>query len=201
MPKGIALCWIDTPQFWCSVSSPIPPAAPAEMAVCQLVPRRRPGSGDRRVLRSSALARALLIARVMSAHSYRGLALLGLVLVTPQCTSDDASNANFTEEDCGTTVTVQLGERFAVSLASSYWQFQDLPAASPAEQVGKTTYATGKNCPTIPGSGCGILTATFESIAAGRAVISASRSTCGEALACDHGEGRDQCTIVVDVVP
>ena len=135
------------------------------------------------------------------AKSCRCLAYLSLPLVT-HCAGDDASNVSFTEASCGTTVTAKVGERFTVSLASTYWQLQDLPAASPIEQMGKTSYGADRSCrSTIPGSGCGILTASFESIAAGQAVISASRSTCGEALLCEHGEGRDQCTIAVDVAP
>jgi hypothetical protein len=118
---------------------------------------------------------------------------------------DDATDAGpsttYTEANCGSTVSTKVGERFAVSLASTYWQFQSLPAATPVKRSSDVTTTT-QGCPIFPpGSGCGIETANFESVTAGSVVISASRGTCGEAEACGHGEGIDQCTIVVDVEP
>jgi hypothetical protein len=128
----------------------------------------------------------------------------------PGATGPDGGNdptnadesATYTDADCGNTVRTNVGESFAVSLASTYWQFQSLPAAAPVKQSGDITFSTPvEGCPAFPGSGCGIQTLHLESVAAGRAVISASRGTCGEAEACGHGEGIDQCTIVVAVEP
>jgi hypothetical protein len=136
------------------------------------------------------------------ANSRHLLPFLGLALVTQHCANDDDNTASFTDASCGKTVAAKVGERFAIHLASTYWELQDLPASSPIEQVGATTSARDPNCrATFPGSGCGILTATFECLAAGQSSIRASRTTCGEALGCEQGEGRDRCTIVVDVAP
>ena len=137
--------------------------------------------------------------------SFCCLALFSGALVTTLllagCSNDAASDPKLTDATCGTAVTAKLGERLVVSLASTYWQFQDSPPTSPIQQKGTTVYAGGLNCPSYPGSGCGTATATFDILGSGQAVISASRTTCGEAVACDHGEGKNQCTITVNVAP
>jgi hypothetical protein len=106
-----------------------------------------------------------------------------------------------TEEACGKSLTVRLGEAVVVQLASTYWQFAPPAAASVLHQRGSTEYAVGPSCPAIPGTGCGTATATYEAVGAGQGTIEAARTTCGEALRCPPGQGSDQCTIAVTVVP
>jgi hypothetical protein len=115
--------------------------------------------------------------------------------------SEAAKDGNLTDASCGTSVTAKLNGRMVASLASTYWQYQPPEPPSLARQLGSTQYGTGKNCPSFGGSGCGTATASFEFTGVGQVVIVAARATCGEALACGHGEGEDRCTITVDVNP
>jgi len=102
---------------------------------------------------------------------------------------------------CGTSVDVKLGTSVTVSLASTYWTIQGSSRPAVLAQVGVMTYGKGVNCPPFPGTGCGTVSLTFQAVGLGQAVISASRTTWGEALACQPGEGRDRCTITVNVGP
>lgn len=112
---------------------------------------------------------------------------------------NDTPRVIVTAAACGTTIPAKLGAPIVVSLASTYWQFKPATPARVLQQRGETVYAPGASCPPFPGSGCGTATATFDSVADGTAVISATRGSCGEALACAHGEGQDRCTITVIV--
>jgi hypothetical protein len=114
---------------------------------------------------------------------------------------DCALAATLGDMACGTSVDVKLGTRVTVSLASTYWTIQGSSRPAVLAQVGVMTYGKGVNCPPFPGTGCGTANLTFEAVGLGQAVISAGRTTCGEALACQPGEGRDRCTITVNVGP
>jgi hypothetical protein len=95
-----------------------------------------------------------------------------------------------------TTVRVAVGSRVEVLLHSSYWmdfassQSAVLRADGPARVLPAT-----QTC--VPGGGCRPVLATFTATGAGTAVLSASRTTCGEALACGLANSRYQVTIVV----
>jgi hypothetical protein len=49
----------------------------------------------------------------------------------------------------------------------------------------------------VPGEGCGVVRTYFTARSAGTAVITAGRTTCGEALACVGSHGRFKLTVQV----
>ncbi len=96
----------------------------------------------------------------------------------------------------GTTVTVSVGDRLQVSLASTYWSFD--PVSNPGV-LGLQAPPQTVPCPTrtIPGSGCGTVTVTYAATASGTSVVAAHRESCGEALRCTGSEGTFTVTVVV----
>jgi hypothetical protein len=126
-------------------------------------------------------------------------ALLGLGLLGG-CASQASGGASATvldEHANNTTVRVQAGQEVKLLLHSTYWM--DLRSSQPtvvrADGAPKVLPATTQ-C--VPGGGCAPVEATFTAASAGTAVLSASRTSCGEALACSPADSRYRVTIVVE---
>jgi hypothetical protein len=98
----------------------------------------------------------------------------------------------------GSTVTVHVGAVVTVVLHSTYWH---LDAPGPIEVLranGDAVVAPvlpGQGC--VPGQGCGTVTQSSTARAPGRSTLSASRTSCGEALACTPDASAWSVTIVV----
>lgn len=96
----------------------------------------------------------------------------------------------------GQTVQVPVGARVELLLHSSYWDIA--PSSRPgvlAETSPPTDLPVTPTCP--PGVGCNPVEATFSALQAGSAVLSASRTSCGEAMACTPDQRHFQVTVVV----
>jgi hypothetical protein len=85
----------------------------------------------------------------------------------------------------GTTVSVGVGDSLKLILASSYWNVAGSSMPHVLLQDGPAVLlARPKSCPDIAGLGCTPVQIVFKALSRGKAVIRASRTTCGEALAC-----------------
>jgi hypothetical protein len=84
-----------------------------------------------------------------------------------------------------------------VQLASLYWGFPNPPDPSILRPVGSPTLVPAPVGTCVPGGGCGTATATFTAVGAGSTQVSASRTTCGEALLCTGGNGSYAVHVVV----
>ncbi len=102
-----------------------------------------------------------------------------------------------TETDNGRTLTVSVGSELTLELGSTYWQVADSSDPAVLATVSGPTAATAGVGACVPGGGCGRITAVFRALAPGRAVITASRTSCGEALACTGTAGAYEVTVVV----
>jgi len=105
-------------------------------------------------------------------------------------TQPDASSAprSVTDRDNGTTVKLHVGSRLRVVLSSTYWSVD--PSSNPEvlrSNGASTIDPQMGGC--VPGAGCGTVTATFTATATGSAIVTATRTTCGEALACTGSNG------------
>jgi hypothetical protein len=101
-----------------------------------------------------------------------------------------------TDRDKGTTVTVHVGDRLKVVLASTYWTIHKSPKPAVLRTDGEqVTTPELKGC--VPGAGCGTASRTFTAVAKGTTTVSASRTSCGEALLCTGGNGKFSVTVVV----
>jgi hypothetical protein len=98
----------------------------------------------------------------------------------------------------GEAVSARAGDRIELILSSSYWHVTGSPAPSVLRQDGPPVLLSRpSNCPDIPGLGCTPVRADFTALADGKAVITASRSACGEARRCMPNQTRF--TVTVDV--
>ncbi|MCQ4084037.1 hypothetical protein NGB36_26505 [Streptomyces sp. RB6PN25] len=94
-----------------------------------------------------------------------------------------------------TTVQVRIGEAVVVRLHSAYWSTpasSDPRVLSPDAKGGSSHNGT---CP--PGGGCGVSSAHFTARRPGIAHVTASRSSCGEAMRCSPGQGSYDVTLSV----
>lgn len=107
--------------------------------------------------------------------------------------------AVFVEHDAsnGKTVRIGVGDQLTLILASSYWKIRGSSAPGVLRQRGpvKLLAPSPSSCP--PGVGCRPVQAHFTALAPGTAVITAHRTTCGEALACSGSRGRFRLTVIV----
>jgi hypothetical protein len=98
----------------------------------------------------------------------------------------------------GTTIHLSVGQRLNLVLSSSYWNLNGSSAPTVLRQDGPSSLLSRpSNCPDIPGVGCTPVQTAFTALAPGTAVITADRTTCGEALRCGPGQRRFSVTIVV----
>ena len=100
-----------------------------------------------------------------------------------------------TEADDGHTVTARTGDRITVTLSSTYWTFAAPSNGAVVRQDGDPVYAPDRNC--VPGGGCGTVTASYTAIGPGSTHLTASRTSCGEALRCSDSEGSYDVTVTV----
>lgn len=108
-----------------------------------------------------------------------------------------AANELVNEADNGTSIAVGVGSEVTLQLANTYWQVQ--ASSDPAVLAlvsGPTASGAGPSA-CLPGMGCGFVTAAFRALAPGQATITASRTTCGEALLCTGSAGAYEVTIIV----
>ena len=91
---------------------------------------------------------------------------------------------------------MSVGQTIKLRLTSTYWQVAKAQPGAVLGTVGRQTRPTmGHGC--VPGQGCGVVTAAFVARHPGRAVITASRSSCGEALRCSPAQGSYRVRVVV----
>ncbi|HXM58436.1 MAG TPA: hypothetical protein VOB72_23755 [Candidatus Dormibacteraeota bacterium] len=117
----------------------------------------------------------------------------GVTLHTPPTIG--ARTVTARDQDNGHAVSVRVGDRLQLVLGSTYWKLDGSsdeavlrPAAAPA-------VSPSPGC--VPGEGCGTVSGQFDAIAPGRADVTASRTSCGEAMACTGGQGSYRVTVVV----
>jgi hypothetical protein len=90
-----------------------------------------------------------------------------------------------TEADNGGIVALRRGGTLTVTLHSTYWTINGSSAPAVLHQTGPATTSPAppsQHC--VPGQGCGTVTATFSALTDGKADVTASRTSCGEALRC-----------------
>ena len=98
----------------------------------------------------------------------------------------------------GKAVSATAGDRIELILSSSYWHVTGSSAPSVLRQDGPPVLLSRpRRCPEIPGLGCAPVRADFTALTDGKAVITASRSACGEALRCKPDQRRFTVIVVV----
>ncbi|MEZ0088954.1 hypothetical protein [Streptacidiphilus sp. EB129] len=102
------------------------------------------------------------------------------------------------EHSAGTTVAVAQGDTVVLVMHSSYWSAPVNSAPKLLQQMGGTAGSAAPPGPTChPGQGCGTVTTTFVAKGAGTAKLSATRTSCGEAMACSPAQRSFSVTLVI----
>jgi len=150
--------------------------------------------------------------RHMATRARLGALLVGLALLLAACATGVASapvasqtaaptpapsNAHVTQADNGRTLAVPVGSEVTLELGSTYWQVGDSSDPAVLALVSGPNASAAAMGACVPGGGCGTVTAVFRALAPGRATITASRTTCGEAMRCTGTDGAYEVTVVV----
>ena len=98
------------------------------------------------------------------------------------------------DQDNGRTVSVRRGAHVTFELASTYWTFDASSNAAVLGLAGQPLVRPGGKC--VPGGGCGVVSAGYA-LSDGTAVVSATRTSCGEAMSCTGQEGLYRVSVVV----
>ncbi|MEY9838158.1 hypothetical protein [Streptacidiphilus sp. EB103A] len=102
------------------------------------------------------------------------------------------------EHASGGTVTLPVGSTLQITLHSTYWKPPTSSAVAVLRPLGPAVPAvtpTASGC--HPGSGCGTLSAGFTALRSGTATVTASRTSCGEAMACPPAQRTFTVTVQV----
>jgi hypothetical protein len=100
------------------------------------------------------------------------------------------------DQDNGHAVSVRVGERVSLVLARTNWQVEGRSDQAVLRQLAPAAVSSQPGgC--VPGAGCGVVSALFDAVAAGRADVTAKRTSCGEALSCTGNLGLYRVTIAV----
>jgi hypothetical protein len=100
----------------------------------------------------------------------------------------DGQGLVLTEDDQGRTVAVNVGATITVVLHSTYWSPASTSSAAIVGPLAPPTVAPASPGTCLPGIGCGTVTSTFVARAPGDAVLTATRTVCGEALNCKDAD-------------
>lgn len=112
---------------------------------------------------------------------------------TPTPTPAPSPTVSLDENSDGKTIQVMPGSTIDLVLHSTYWQIQ--PTKSPVlKPLMDEPLVTGQ-LSNPPGMGKGTVEMKYQVVAAGTAVITASRTTCGEAMKCVGKDGAFKVTI------
>ena len=101
---------------------------------------------------------------------------------------------NVDENSNGKTVTMSVGDTIMLTLHSSYWNLQ-----TPSSVLTLLTHSSNPDFPGkgVAGTGTGIFTWSYTAAKTGTTKLSASRTTCGEALQCTPDQKNYSITIIV----
>ena len=102
------------------------------------------------------------------------------------------------EKTDGHTVTLAIGDQLEVTLHSTYWDF-----GTPGTEL----RMTGQHSTAVPvgtgtghcvaGEGCGTETRVYTATGAGTTAVTATRTSCGEAMRCTGTNGVYSLTVIV----
>ena len=143
------------------------------------------------IVQNSRLPSEMRTRAMSRSHSLRAFAgLFGAALVVLSSVSAvgaTTSNVALNEISNGKVVTVHAGDHLTLTLHSTYWTITPLPKQKTITPVGPVVTAprlpaSANGC--VPGQGCGTVTAHFLASGVGQIRLSASRTSCGEALRC-----------------
>lgn len=98
-----------------------------------------------------------------------------------------APEVSVTEADNGRTIAIQRGGIVTLVLHSTYWTVTGTSnVAILAPLSAPSVVPVLQGC--VPGQGCGMVTVRYRAVTPGSTVLSAGRTTCGEARVCSAAQ-------------
>lgn len=120
----------------------------------------------------------------------------GTAASPPATPTPSPAPLTLTEAQNGATVHATRGQAVALVLHSTYWKVGGSSNPAVLQPAGGPQVQPSPGC--VMGQGCGTVTAMFIAAGDGAATLTATRTTCGEALRCTEAQGRFAVTVVVD---
>jgi hypothetical protein len=130
----------------------------------------------------------------MDLHQFAAALMLLPAMLLAHPTSPATVTAH--ERDGGHTLRMHVHDRLVVVLSSTYWTVEGSSNPRVLHRTGPSKVEP-RRAGCVPGQGCGTVTTDFEAMAPGRAEVTASRTTCGEALRCTGSAGSYRLRVVV----
>jgi hypothetical protein len=96
----------------------------------------------------------------------------------------------------GQTVVLHTAQLLRVVLGSTYWTFQP-PTNETVLSPHNEAQVIPRLSQCVPGGGCGSVVQVYEASSIGRSVVTATRTSCGEAMGCTAASGRFAVVVVV----
>ena len=116
------------------------------------------------------------------------------VASTPTPTTSTTVTA--TEADNGRTVRLRPGQQLRVVLHSTYWTMKPV-TPSQVLSAGGDPVISPQPSGCVAGGGCGTVTAVYDVVAPGRTEVTATRTSCGEAMGCTAADATWTVTVLV----
>ncbi|MDR7363233.1 hypothetical protein [Nocardioides marmoribigeumensis] len=149
-----------------------------------------------RLLAGAALSALAALAACGSDASRPVATPTGATGATGSSVSATTHVVRLSEATAGRTVRVRRGDRVTLTLHNTYWRIA--PAADGAlEQVEQQVDRPAPPGTCRPGVGCGTVRTRYVAVSPGAVRLTASRTSCGEAMACPPGQGRYAVTVEV----
>jgi hypothetical protein len=132
-----------------------------------------------------------------------GALIIGLVLVSIAASffifSKTSSSAiSLGEGSNNETIVIKQGDQVKVSLHSTYWTYQGSSNPTVLAPQGTVQTSVDPNvAKCLVGTGCGIVSLTFQGLKIGESVVSATRQSCGEVIICTNSQKNFRVTIQV----
>ena len=127
-----------------------------------------------------------------------GAALMS-ALLTGTANAGPPSSINVDERANGHTITLHQGQSLHVVLYSTYWTIDGGHNRSVRVKSDQQYFSDTHSPGCRPGQGCGQVNRNFVAVTPGLATVTASRTTCGEALRCSPD--KSSWKVTVRVVP
>jgi hypothetical protein len=144
----------------------------------------------------STTLRVVIALVSMASLASCGAAMTGAGASPSPGSSPEAGLIVATDSDNGKTLELHVGDRLEVTLNSTYWNIQESSDLSVVRLAGPMAVSPRPNgC--VPGGGCGLAIATFDAVGTGTADVTASRTSCGEAMRCVGSAGSYRLSVVV----
>jgi len=123
--------------------------------------------------------------------------VVAVVVFVPAACGQNFVEVQVGDSSDGQTVHIHVDDVLKVTLDSTLWTFAPSSDPSILEVVGEQTVIPDPKGSCYPGSGCGVTTGWYKAMRAGNADITATRTSCGEAMRCTGDRGVYRVKVVV----